>query len=237
MKSKLIYSLVLTIVLGIAGFIGQAVLAQTASPSAEVSVSSASADKKAVEDLKEKVANKVAEIRKKDIRAVAGKAISISSNSIKIKKDNESEYEIKIDEALTKYFKISGGTQKEIKKDDIEKNDYIIVSGVITDKTVTANSIFVDQPYIVENGKITEVDKENYNITVLTADKSNYKLSIEDTTKQQIVDIKTLNINKSGFSKIIVGDSVHFVTKSSPSEDGFYKADKILIVPQEYFMK
>jgi len=213
------------------------VFGQTATSTAEISVSPTLKENKAVEDLKEKIANKVAEIRKKNTRAVAGKVFEISADSIKIKNNRAEEYEIKLDNALTKYYKISGATQKEIKKEDLEKNDYLIVSGVINEKVVTTNSVFVDQSYIVNNGKITEVDKENYNITVLSADKTTYKLSIENWTKQQIINIKSLDIERAGFSKIIVGDSIHFVVKADSNDQGIYKAEKILIVPQEYFMK
>lgn len=212
------------------GFVNQSVLGQTATSTPEI-------NNKAVEDLKEKIANKVAEIRKKNTRAVAGKALNISSGAIKIKRTDGEEYEVKLDDALTKYYRISGSNQKEIKKEDIEKDDYLIVSGVINDKVVTANSIFIDQSFVVGSGKITEVDKENYVLTVLSADKTVYKLSIENSTKQQIINIKTLDLEKTGFSKIIAGDSVHFAAESAIDEDGAYKADKILIVPQEYFMK
>lgn len=213
------------------------VFSQTASSSSETKTSSTSADSKAVKNLKEKIANKVAEIRKNNSRAVAGRVFNITSDILKIKKIDNEEYEIKLDEALTKYYKISGANQKEIKKEDIKKDDYLISIGLINDKVITANSIFIDQPYIVESGKIIEVDKENYNITILSADKTTYKLSIETTTKQQIINIKTLDIEKIGFSKIIAGDSIHFTAQNVKDENGLYKAEKILIVPQEYFIK
>lgn len=234
MKKILLYNYIIILLVFI---LNQSIFGQTASPSSEIKTSSTSADSKAVENLKEKVANKVAEIRKNNFRAVAGKVFNIALDIIKIKKVNNEEYEIKLDEALTKYYKISGANQKEIKKEEIKKGDYLIVTGVINDKTIIANSIFIDQPYIAESGKIIEVDKENYNITVLSADKTNYKLSIETTTKQQIINIKTLDIERIGFSKIIAGDSVHFVVQDVKDENGIYKAEKILIVPQEYFMK
>lgn len=213
------------------------VFSQTASSSLEIKISSTSANNKTIENFKEKIANKVAEIKRNNSRAVVGKVFNIISDIIKIKKINNEEYEIRLDEALTKYYKISGVNQKEIKKEEIKKDDYLIVAGLINDKFITANSIFIDQPYIAESGKIVEVDKENYNITILSADKTTYKLSIEDTTKQKILNIKTLDLEKAGFSKIIAGDSIHFVAQDVKDENGLYKAEKILIVPQEYFMK
>lgn len=196
-------------------------------------------EEKSIEKLKEKVADKVAEIRKKNNRAIAGKIIELSSKTIKIKTNDNEQYLVNLDETLTKYFKIVGTNQKEIKFDDLEKGDYLIVSGVINDKSITANTIFVDQPFLVDNGKIIEIDKQNYNVKVMTADKTIDTLSIETYTKQQIINIKTLEIERIGFSKIIVGDYIHFVAevKNEENKDNSYSAKKILIIPQEYFMK
>lgn len=236
MKVKLLKYILIFFLASI--FIRVIVYGQDASSTPTVTEKSTATEDNAIKDLKEKVANKVEEIRKKNSRAVAGLATSVSSNSIKIKRTNGEEFEIKLDEALTKYYRISGASQKEIKLDDINENDYLIVTGVIADKTITANSVFIDQPFLVANGKITEVDKENYNIKVLTADKTVYSLSIENSTKQQIVNIKSLEIEGAGFSKIIVGDSIHFVAEINDDEkDNSYQAIKILLVPQEYFIK
>lgn len=213
---------------------------QTITPEASSTpkISITNQDQKAIENLKEKVANKVQEIIKKNNKAIVGRVISISDNLIKIKSVDNKEYEIKIDSTLTKFYKISGVNQKEIKIDDIAKDDYLIVSGIINDKTVDANAIFIDQPFLLESGKIIQVDKENYTIKVITSDKTVYTLSFETFTKQYILNIKTLEIEKSGFSKIIVGDRIHFVAEIKGDEkDNTYEATKTLLIPQEYFIK
>lgn len=197
-----------------------------------------SSEEKAVENFKEKVASKVEELRKKNNKAIAGFVLEIKDNLIKIKTLNKEEYQVKLDDLLTKYFKITGASQKEIDKNDIEKDDYLIVTGLLNDREITANSVFVDQPYIVETGKIIEIDRENYNIKVVASDKTIYTLSIETTTKQQIINIKTLEIERIGFSKLIVGDYVHFTAKAETGKtDNTYSVEKILVVPQEYFLK
>lgn len=193
----------------------------------------------AIQDLKEKVANKVAEIRKKNNKAVAGRVISVSDNSLKVKTPDQNEFDVNLQESgLTKYYQISGSQQKEIEKENIEKEDYIIVTGVINDKIITANSVFIDQQYFSGSGKISEVDSDNYIIRVITADKTVFSLSIETYTKQRIINIKTLELERIGFSKIKEGDSIHFVVKVSGGEkNNEFSAEKALIVPQEYFMK
>lgn len=196
-------------------------------------------EQKIIKNLKEKVASKVKELMKKNNKAIVGKVVNISENLIKIKDLEGKEQEVKTDETLTKFYKITGSFQKEIKLSDIEKNDYLIISGIVNDnKTIEANAIFVDQPFLVGSGKVMEIDKENYILKVISSDKTVYNISIETFTKQQILNIKTLEIEKTGFSKIIVGDRIHFVCEIKGDEkDNTYQAKKTLIIPQEYFIK
>jgi len=202
------------------------VLAQTATISPS--------DEKDIKAFKDKIANVI----KKNDKALSGLVTSNDGNTIKLKSGDGTIYEIKLDSQLTKYFKISGASKKEIKVNDISKDDYIIITGVITDKSMTANSIFVDESYIVGSGKVTEVDKDNYSIKVINSAKEIYTLDVETYTKQFILNIKTLEIEKMGFSKIKEGDYAHFVVKKGLDvKDNKYSAEKILIIPQEYFMK
>ncbi len=235
MRKKLFNYLTISLLVFI---LARSVIGQTATSSPTVKPTATATDESAIQGLKNKIADKVAEIRKNNNRAVAGRVLSTSATSIKIKTEDQGDFEIKPDETLTKYYQITGAQQKEIKNEDIQKDDYIIVTGVISEKTITANSIFVDQQYLVASGKITEVDKDNYIVKVLTPDKTVYNLSIETFTKQQIVNIKTLEAESIGFSKIIAGDSIHFTVKIKGGEkNNEYSAEKILIVPQEYFIK
>ncbi|MCX7956091.1 MAG: hypothetical protein N2593_03260 [Patescibacteria group bacterium] len=195
-----------------------------------------STDQKTIDNLKEKVANKVQELMKKNNKAIAGRVFEISDKNIKIKDNFNQNFEIKIDDSLTKFYKILGSSQKEIEKNNIKKNDYLIVSGVVNDKIVDANAIFLDQPFLVDSGKVIEIDKQNYILKIMSSDKTIYNLSIETSTKQQILNIKSLEIEKTGFSKIIIGDIIHFVCEIKGNEkENTYEAKKILIIPQEYF--
>ncbi len=218
---------------------GSFVVAQTtASSSSTVAVDND------IQQLKDKVANKVLEIRKKNNKAVSGFVVSNDGNNMKIN-NNDEENQVKFDDALTKFFKITGIQKKEIKADDIKKNNYAIVSGVVADNIITANVVLIDENFLVDSGKITEINKENYSIKVSTSDKNTYDLDIQTSTKQYMVNIKTLLEETIGFSKLKEGDTVHFVVKRTENplrqladgEDNNYSAIKILIIPQEYFIK
>jgi len=140
---------------------------------------------------------------------------------------------------LTKIYQIRNNQKNEIKLSQIKKDDYLVVNGPTSETTVSANYIFADEQYLVDVGKITEVDKENYSLKIITSDKETIGLDIETSTKQTILDIKTLELNRTGFSKIKEGDTIHFVIrKSLPNADKTnFLAIKILIIPQEYFIK
>ena len=215
------------------------VIAQTITSTAASSSPTVVVDKD-IQQLKDKIANKVSEIRKKNNKAVSGFVLNIDGNTMKLSNNGEVN-QVKFDDTLTKVFRVLGTTKKEIKTNDIAKNDYAIVSGVVADNVITANVVLIDENFLVDSGKITEVSKETYNIKVLVSDKNTYSLDIETSTKQYMVNIKTLLIETIGFSKLKEGDTVHFVVKKTgnPPAGGNnnYSAIKILIIPQEYFIK
>ena len=220
-------------------FTSSIALGQT--PSATASSSPTVVVDKDIQQLKDKIANKVLEIRKQNNKAISGFVLKIDGSTMKLN-NTEGVNQVKFDDTLTKVFKVLGTTKKEIKTDDIKKNDYAIVSGVVTDNIITANIVLIDENFLVDSGKITEINKEAYNIKVLTSDKNTYSLDIETGTKQYMVNIKTLLKETIGFSKLKEGDTVHFVVKKTGDppaggKNNNYSALKIMIIPQEYFIK
>ena len=227
-QNTLLVCFLVTLLVG--GVVGQ-------TPSSSASASPTVVVDKDIQQLKDKIANKVSEIRKENNKAISGFVLSIDENTMKLN-NSEDVNRVKLDDTLTKAFKILGTTKKEIKTSDIEKKDYAIVSGVVVDNVITANVVLIDENFLVDSGKITEINKENYNIKVLTSDKNTYSLDIDTTTKQYLINIKTLVRETIGFSKLKEGDMVHFVVKKTGDEkDNNYSAYKILIIPQEYFIK
>jgi len=226
MKKILAYLIILLALVSSALFATSSVFSQEAT------------DESAIDILKEKVADKVEELRQKNNKAISGFVQSNENNVIKIKTNAAEEYQVKLDPDLTKYFQIAGTTKKEIKSENIIADDYIIVTGVVTDKTISANAVFVDENFLVLTGRVSEVDKDNFSITVVTTAKEEITLDIETATKQSIVNIETVEIESTGFSKIKEGDTIHFVVKKTPEiTDNTYTAKKLLLIPQEYFIK
>lgn len=196
---------------------------------------SSSADED-IKALKDKIATKVAKLREQNNKAISGFVTTTDKDKITIKTTDDLVYDVKLD--ITKYFQVKSGGKSEIKLDDIKKDNFIIVTGVLNEKSIDANFIYIDESFIVKAGKISQINADNYRLTVVTADKDNYNLDIETKTKQQIINNKTLEIEKVGFSKIKEGDTIHFVAQKTGGEkNNTYSAQKILILPQEYFMQ
>jgi len=196
-----------------------------------------SSSEKEVEILKEKIASKVAELRQENNQAFSGKIVNLSENQIEIKDKDDKKVLIKLDPTLTKYYRIKNNQKKEINFSDLEKNDYIVVSGITTDKGVNANLIFVDEKYLVEFGRVIEINKDSYWLKINTLTNENIIIDIETYTKQWLLNIKSLELEKTGFSKIKEGDMINFVAKDEKNESDHYSAQKIVVIPQEYFLK
>lgn len=218
------------------------VLAQTTTPTGAVTngptAAPTSAVTKDVQDLKNKLATKVSELRKQNQKAVSGVVSEINAKTITIKDAEDKSVQVKIDDVLTHAFEINGTVKKEVKVDTLEKGDYIIISGPATDNTVTANTIYKDEQYLVGSGKITKVNSTDFSIAVATEDKENLTIDVENTTRRLLVDSKTLAKEVIGFTKIKEGDTVHYVLKKTGLEKvkDRFGALRIVIIPQEYFV-
>ncbi|MCX7996445.1 MAG: hypothetical protein N2691_01640 [Patescibacteria group bacterium] len=191
----------------------------------------------AVKELKEKIESKVSELKDRNQRTSAGFVTALKDKVLTVRTEN-GDIQVELDEDVTEVFRIDGTKTAELKIDDIKKGDYILVTGPEIGTTVTANRVYVDEHFIVRSGTIIEVNSESFYVRVQTVEKETYTLDIERNTTQQLVDIKTLELSKIGFSKLKEGDSIHFTARRGidPKQTRF-SASSVVIVPQEYFIK
>lgn len=229
----------------ISGILVMPVIAQTSpteepevSPTTVKTISPTTVLDEEVDKLKEKVAEKVSALKGKNEKAISGIIKTISESEIVLIEGN-SEKKISIDKTLTKYYEIAGTATRDIKLETIKKGDYIFVLGPDINNEVTANAIYKDQSFMVLAGKITAVSSEDFTVKIISLDKTAYTLDIQTRTTQQLLNIKTLEMEKIGFSKLKEGDSIHVVVKSNleNSKTTRFDAEKILIIPNEYFIQ
>lgn len=216
------------------------VMAQTATPEpTEATATESSNISKEVQKLKDNLVNKVAQIQKKELRVVVGKVTDVASASIKVTSEDATVYTVALDDVVTKYYSLKNGIKKDLEGSDIAKDDYVIVAGIVSGTKVTANSIYVDTQVILGTGSVATIDKIDFSLVVNSFNRIRYTIDVESATKITLLDSKTLELETAGFSKIKEGDAVHFVLKvtGEEKEKNRYSAQKMLIIPQEYFLK
>lgn len=222
------------------------VIAQTKTPTvtpnktATLSATTApTAEQSQIQQFKDKMAEKVDQLINQKKRAYSGIVTSIDGSTIKIQSDDMT-YDAVVESSLTKVFKIDGTKETEKKLSDIKKDMYILVAGPLLDTKISpVNYIYIDSQYVVKEGKITEVNKTDFYVKVLTTEKDTYTFDIESATKTEMYNTKTNIIERVGFAKFREGDTIHIVYQKTQSQKDPFRvsADRILIIPQEYFVK
>jgi len=217
------------------------VIAQTeeATSPAEASSSATVEVDETVKEFKERVA-KLAEAGRSEQQALSGRVLSIKDNNLTVLTNESETYTIIVEKDMTMVYSLVNGVKKEKEFGDIAKDDYIIVNGPIMDKTINANSVYIEDQYKLQSGKVTEINKEDFYLNILSFDKENDLVDIEAYTKIFLINIKTLESERIGFTKLKVGDTIHVVYKQAGTTDKSekrYSATRILVIPQEYFLQ
>ncbi len=189
-----------------------------------------------VEELKERVESTVDNLQDANLTTFAGFVTSFEGETLTIDADG-SEVSVEIDAELTIYYQIESNSTDEIDADEIETGDYVLVSGPKIGNTVTANAVYRDTAYISRTGSIIELNEDDFFITVQTLDKDTYTIDIEQSTTQQLLNIKSFELETAGFSKMKTGDTIQFVIARSAEDQDRYSAVKTIVIPQEYFIK
>ena len=198
---------------------------QAATPSATTFI-----DKlKQIEILKEKIATKVAELRKIEKGGIFGAVKSVSDTSITITSKSK---ELTISYAEdTVFFKMNDGIKsdpldsKQAKK--LKPGEQIVALGYYdsTGTSLSTKYIYIYNPGVHIIGKIADKDRENYTITVKEP-KGNTLVDIETYTKIYSFNKKT-GLGRSGFSKLTQNDVVHLYASPNQKEENRVSAAKI----------
>ncbi len=203
-------------------------------PTASKEPTKASILDKEVENLKEKIADKVSELKKDGGSIIAGTISTKGKDSLEIAGEAGKTFKVTIDDTVTSMFEISGSNKDDIVLKDLEKGDYIFVSGPLVETTIAANGIYRDTPYVVGSGQITAVDTDAVSLDIVTTDKDELTVDISKKVRPKIMDSKTLEIERTTLAKVKAGDTIHFVV--TPTDDKKkVNAVSILVIPQEFF--
>lgn len=186
---------------------------------------------KQLEDLKERLATKVAELRQTERRAAFGaiKTITISTFTIEMP-TKDIKIELTDDIKVVQYVK---GKRTKLAVSDLAVGDLVVVFGDFdtTLDLLKGKVIFIQNPVdsdlINLSATITDVDEGNFTLTVNSHAGPNYTIDIEKTTKTQLWT-KERGIAKGGFSKLLVDDTVHIVGTPVHKKENRISALRIL---------
>lgn len=206
------------------------VRAATVSPTASASATPTAQDKKLtqMDDLKERLATKVAELRQSQKKAIYGtvKSITISTLTIETK---TSDVKIELTDAI-QVFQTLKNKRTELSIEDVDTGDTVVLFGDYdTSLDLMKTKVIVIQNPIPEKvyGRVTAVDTKEFTISVETAEKQTYVIDIERYT---VVSAFTpsAGVAKSGFSKIETGATVFVSGTKNTKIDNRLSADRIL---------
>lgn len=201
--------------------------AQTATPKPTVSNGEKLIDE--INNLREKVASKVAELNLVEKRGSFITVTQITGNKITGNDFQNTTRIIDVDE-LTKF---SSPSAKSFGISDITSGSKISVIGLYNKQSKRLLARFINSENLpaIFSGAITEIDKVNFTITVLSEDKRITLVDIENITKTSSYS-KEEGIKKLGFSKLIVGDRVHIVGFNNIDEKNRVSATRVLALPE-----
>jgi hypothetical protein len=178
---------------------------RAATPTATQSATPTLSKDKQVEDLKERLATKVAQLSESQRSAISGsvKATSITSFTVETK-TKDVKIELTDDIKVFQYLK---GKRTALTINDISKGDAVVVFGQYdtTLDLMKANVVFIGGSQETRvSGVITDIDKVNYTISIKGAGDVTTIVDVEKTTRA-LDWITGKGEEKGGFSKLTIG--------------------------------
>ncbi len=208
---------------------GSPVFAATnATPSATPKTPQATASAQ-LEELKVRLATKVAELRSVVKRAMYGtvKTVSLTSATVETK-TKDIKIELTDDVSVSQ---IISGKRTSLDLEKLEAKDTVTVFGTYDEALdlLKAQYIFIESTTLTTrlSGVVADVDEAEFSLTVNTSEGRSVTVDIEKTTKATSWTA-TGGIVKGGFSKIAVGDTVHIVGTLVPKSENRISASRIL---------
>ena len=188
-----------------------------------------SATSQKIEDLKDRLATKVAELRQTSRKAIYGTVKSTSITSFVVEtKTKDVKIELTDEIKVIQYLK---GKRTALTPEDIAKGDLVSVFGDYdtTLDLLKATFVLIQSPGPERiSGTVTSRDDKEYTLTIKNSQGVTYIVDIEKSTKTLLWDREKKALVKSGFSKIVAGNVVHIVGFPVPKKELRISAERIL---------
>ena len=188
-----------------------------------------SATNQKIEDLKDRLATKVAELRQTSRKAIYGTVKSTSITSFVVEtKTKDIKIEQTDDIKVIQYLK---DKRTALTSEDITKGDLVSVFGDYdtTLDLLKATIVVIQSPGPERiSGTVTARDDKEYTLTIKNPQGVTYIVDIEKSTKTRMWNREKKAQDKSGFSKIVAGNVVHIVGFPVPKKELRISAERIV---------
>lgn len=169
-------------------------------------ISSDSAELEKIQKIKDIVAKKVTELNLVEKRGIIGSLKEVSGMQLTITDIKGNIRHFEVDE-LTKF---SFSTKTTVGISDLEKGSMYSFVGLYnkeTQKLLVRDVDSVDTIPVYFEGAISDVDSDNYQLSVVNERGEKKKVDIQNSTKTSLASTDG-NLTKSGFSKLEVNERV-----------------------------
>lgn len=201
----------------------------TPSPSSSTTPGLEDKLKDQIDQLKTKIASRVAELNLVEKHGLIGTVAEVSGNQVTVTDTQGKTRFVDVDE-ITKFT--SPGTKGSFGLSDLTKDKKITVLGLYNkqSKRILARFISTTVNPAIVSGNISAIDKKNYTLTVTMEEGKEQKVDVETATKISVYS-KADGISRSGFSKLSNGDRVQIIGYPDKKDSTLLVADRIITFP------
>ena len=179
-----------------------------------------------INELKEKIASRVSELDLVEKRGMIGVVDEVKSNQITITSIAGETRFIDVDE-ITKFA--SGNSTGTFGISDLKKGTRISILGNYNKQSKRVLARFINTHTVPTrySGTITEVDQQNYQVTINTIEQKEAVIDIE-TSSDIYAYTKEAGLVRYGFSKLEVGDRISVVGTPDAQDATLLSADRLI---------
>lgn len=183
-----------------------------------------------INNLKDRIASRVAELNLVEKRGIIGSVTQTSSSQITLTDIEEKTRIVEVDE-ITKFS--SPGKKEGFGLSDITRGMKISIVGLYNkqSKRITARYINVVTIPTYINGMVASTDEDAFTISVTSEDGKQTIVDIENVTKTNVYTAED-EISKSGFSDITIGERVIITGYPDKNDPKRIVATRVLLFPE-----
>src|SRR3989339_61188 len=176
--------------------------------------------------LKQKLEEKVLQLRNNPKRVISGPIKAIGEKSLTLGIGTDS-IKVTVEPEITNFFNVSGYDLETISFADLQKGERVtaFVSDIGGDQI--SYTVYQEPALTVAAGKVSNIDEDNYEVTIIDFDKSSFGADIQVSTIQNLYNLKSQKIEKAGFSKLAIGQRIFAILSGTK---GDYSIDEYLIL-------